>query len=187
MSPPLQDGETGFGKSAVVLLLSDRAEIHHIQNGVDLRVSQTVDLHDMKRYERVFQIDIGINLRTILHNGERCTVGGGMAPDRKGADISYLLKDLIAAGQGAVGGIVEITACSDVCQILGSIEADGESALVKIIELILQVIGKKLSFFLCIYKMTQARRFYPAGLRVKKPGLADGNNDLFSACQCTRS
>ena len=43
--------------------LSYRAEMHHIQNGVDLRIAQPAGAHDRERQKRMFQIDVSIRFR----------------------------------------------------------------------------------------------------------------------------
>ena len=60
-----------------------------------------------------------------------------MVSDCKSANIFYFGKNFIAAGESTIGGIVEVAARPCVCQIIGSIEADGECALIKIVELII--------------------------------------------------
>ena len=90
----------------------------------------------MKRHEGVFEIDIGVHLRVLLQDRELRPVRGSMVSGRERADVSGLRIDLIAAGEGAVRGIVEIAARTGVRQIVGRIEADGESTLVEIVELV---------------------------------------------------
>ena len=66
------------------MLLTDRAEIYHIQNGVDFRVTHSADLRDMQRNKGVLQIDVSESLRTVLQDGQLRAIGGGVASDCEG-------------------------------------------------------------------------------------------------------
>jgi sugar (pentulose or hexulose) kinase len=136
---------------------ADAAEVHGIQDGVHLSVRELPLARDLQDDEGIVQIHIGKGLAhpadpvpAQLHDIEQRAVRGAVfaalrALQRVARDGHA---DLVAAGEGAVGGIVEIApgradldpAVADGAHLqrLG-VPAHGEGAVVVVIELVVAV------------------------------------------------